>query len=158
MKAIIFYATKHGAAEEIAKRIAGQIENAVMFDLKQEDLPSINDYDLVIIGSSVYAGSFRKEAKEFLVKNADELGEKKLALFASGMSESESSEMFKINVPEKVLQNAVIASVLGGIFDPKKSNFFERLIMKIVTKQSGYYSNITDEKINEFVKTIYGND
>ena len=154
MKTIILYATKHGAAAEIAKRIAAQIDGAIMHDLKQADIPTLSDFGCVIVGSAIYAGTFRKEAKDFLAQNTNELITKKLGLFISGMSESESDDAFKANVPDDVLQAATVKSVLGGIFDPKKSNFFERLIMKIVTKQSGYVSNITDEKIATFVEAI----
>jgi len=154
MKTIILYATKHGAAADIAGRIAAQIDGSITYDIKQGGVPALDDYDCVIVGSSIYAGSFRKEAKAFLAQNADELCKKKLGLFISGMSESEVDGAFKANVPDEVLQAAAVKSSLGGTFDPKKANFFERLIMKAVTKQSGYVSNISDEKISTFVETI----
>ena len=154
MKTIILYATKYGAAAEIVRRIAAQIDDAVTFDLKQEDIPDLGDFDCVIVGSSIYAGTFRKEAKAFLTQNADELCKKKLGLFISGMSESEGDEAFKANVPGEVLQAAAVSGVLGGIFDPSRANFFERLIMKAVTKRSGYVSNINDDKISKFVEAL----
>ena len=154
MKTIILYATKHGAAAEIAKRIAAQIDDSVTFDLKNDALPSLADFDCVIIGSSVYAGSFRKEAKAFLAQNADELCKKKLGLFISGFSESEEEKIFKDCMPNELLQAAKAAKVLGGIFDPAKFGFFERLVMRIVTKQSGYTSTINDEKIKKFVEAM----
>ena len=151
MRTIILYGTKYGTAEDIAKRIAVKIDGAVTFDLKQSGAPALGGFDCVIVGSAIYAGTFRKETKEFLAQNADELCRKKLGLFISGMSESENSEAFKANVPAEVLQASVVADTLGGAFDPKKANFFERLIMKAVSKQSGYVNNISDEKINAFV-------
>ena len=154
MKTIILYATKYGAAAEIAQRLAAQLDEASVYDLKKEDIPSLHEFECVIVGSSIYAGTFRKEAKGFLAQNADELCNKKLGLFISGMSESEGDEAFKANVPDRVLEAAVVKNILGGIFDPKKANFFERLVMKAVTKQSGYVSNISDEKIRKFVEVI----
>ena len=154
MKTIILYATKYGAAGEIAKRIAAQIDGAVTYDLKQGSAPALDGFDCVIVGSSIYAGTFRKEAKSYIAQNADDLCKKKLGLFISGMSEDESSgnETFKANVPEEVLQAAVVKGILGGVFNPEKANFFERLIMKAITKQSGYVSNISDEKISRFAE------
>ena len=154
MKTIILYATKHGAAADIAGRIAAQIDGAVTFDLKQGGIPALADFDCVIVGSSIYAGTFRKEAKAFIAQNADELCKKKLGLFISGMSDGEGDDAFKANVPEGVLQAAVAKGSLGGAFNPKKANFFERLIMKAVTKQSGSVSNISDEKIRKFAEAI----
>ena len=157
MKTIILYATKYGAAEEISKRIAAQIENADTYDLKQENPPPLSNYDCVIIGSSVYAGSFRKEAKSYLAQNADELTKKKIALFICAMGDESTDEILKTNVPDEVVQAATATATLGGVFDPKKANFFERLIMKIVTKQSGPLNRIdkiNNEKINTFTEAI----
>jgi len=42
----------------------------------------------------------------------------------------------------------------GGIFDPAKANFLEKLIMKIVVKQSGYINTIDNEKISEFAEAM----
>ena len=154
MKTLILYATKHGAAEDIAKRIAAQMDNADIYNLKQGDISQLEDYDCVIVGSSVYAGAFRKEAKVYLAQNAEKLCEKKLGLFLCAMSESEGDKVLKANVPEDVIKAATAASALGGAFDPKKGNFFERLIMKAVTKQSGYTSTISDEKVSRFVESM----
>ena len=38
----------------------------------------------------------------------------------------------------------------GGIFDPKKAGFVARLIMKAVTKQSGFVDTIDNGKIEQF--------
>ena len=154
MKTIILYASKYGAAEEIAKRLATKIENSIIYDLKQDDVPQLNDYDCVIVGSSVYAGAFRKEAKSYLTQNADDLCKKKLGLFICAMSENNDEEVLKANVPEAVIQAAIAKSSLGGAFDPKKANFIERLIMKIVTKQSGHVDKIDDEKIAKFAESM----
>jgi len=154
MKTIIVYATKYGAAGEIAQRISKKIEGAVIHDLKQGAIPDLAAFDCVIIGASVYAGTIRKEAKAFVLQNADTLLQKKLGLFISGMGGSDEKACFEKNFPLGVLQAAKAANFLGGIFDPIKANFMERFIMKIVTKQPGYLSNISDSKIERFVEIL----
>ena len=154
MKTLILYATKYGAAAEIAKRIAAHLDNADIVDIKLGDIPKLDEYDCVIIGSSVYAGSFRKEAKNFITQNADALCKKKLGLFVSAMGEDNEDEIFKNNVPDEVLNAATAKSALGGAFNPKKANFFERLIMKAVTKQSDAVNKINDEKISKFAEAL----
>ena len=150
MKTLILYATKYGAAREIAARIAAQMDDAVLHDLKQGGIPDLGGFDCVIIGSSLYAGSIRKEAKVFLAKYADQLRDKKIGLFLSGMAKSDEQKYFKDNFPSDVLQGAAAVSFLGGIFDPKKAGAVARLIMKAVTKQSGYVEAIDDEKVKQF--------
>ena len=152
MNTLILFATKYGATREIAERVAENIGGAVIHDLKQNELPDLAQFDCVIIGSSLYAGSVRKELKVFLTRNGDELLNKKLGLFLSGMAQSDEKKYFDDNFPSNVLQAAKATSFLGGIFDPQKAGKMERFIMKIVTKQSGYANTINDEKIKQFAR------
>ena len=154
MKTLILYATKYGAAEEIAQRIAKRINGAAIHNLKKTPIPDPVAFDCIIIGSSVYAGMIRKEAKQFLSQNVNVLREKKLGLFISAMGESGEKENFEKNFPSDILQAAKAANVLGGTFNPQKANFIERLIMKIVTKQSRLISNISDDKIEKFAEVM----
>ena len=153
MKTIVIYATKYGAAGEIARRIADKIGGAVIHDLKQ-GVPSLAEFDCVIIGSSIYAGMIRKEAKVFLSKNASTLQGKKIGLFLSGLDASSQKTFFDINFPTDILQAAKTAEFLGGIFDPKKAGMIERFIIKMITKKTRYINIIDDSKIEQFVKAV----
>ncbi|MCL2532209.1 MAG: flavodoxin domain-containing protein [Oscillospiraceae bacterium] len=154
MKTLILYATKHGAAADIAGRIAKHIDNAALHNLKQDSTPNLAQYDCIIVGSAVYAGMFRKEAKTFLAQHADMLMQKQLGLFASGLLPAEEQKIFADNVPPQLLAHAKAAMLLGGVFDPAKANFATRLAMKAATKQSGYVSTIDNDKIAEFAKRM----
>ena len=153
MKTVILYATKYGAATEIARRIAERTDGAVLYDLKQ-GVPDLAGYDCIIVGSSVYAGMFRKEAKAFLSQNADILQQKKLGLFASGINPDENQRVFADNVPAEVLQSARTTAFLGGIFSPQKANLAERLIVKAAAKQAAYLNTIDDGKIGQFSEAM----
>ena len=156
MKTIILYATKYGATGEIAGRIAEKLDGAVMHDLKQKPIPALSGFDCVIIGSALYAGMIRKEAKAFLSANADALREKKIGLFLSGMETSGDHEKtyFETNFSPELLQAAKAKALTGGIYDPKKANFFERAIFKLAAKQSAYSDKIDDEKIARFAEEM----
>ena len=154
MKTLILYATKYGAAREIAQRIADHIDGAVLHDLKQGDLPALAEFDCVILGSSLYAGSIRKEAKTFLAQHAEQLRGKTTGLFLSGMSQGEAGKAFADNVPPDLLQAAKATRLLGGVFDPQKAGLAERLIMRVVTKQKGYIDAINDAAVREFAETM----
>ena len=153
MKTIIIYATKYGAAGEIARRIADKIDGVVVHDLKS-GVPSLADFDSVIIGSSVYAGMIRKEAKAFLSKNADVLQEKKVGLFLCGLDAGQEKAYFDSNFPPDILRTAKAASFLGGIFDPQKAGIMERFIMKLVTKKTEYINTVDDSKIEQFAEAV----
>ena len=155
MKKLILYATKYGATAEIARRIAEKFGDADTHDLKAP-VPDFTEYDCIIIGSSIYAGAFRKEVKNFFAQNEDKLLQKKFGVFASGMSRGDGGKVFDENVPDKIKQATKATALLGGIFDPSKANFMERLIMKIITKQSGRVDVIDESKIESFVEEIQG--
>ena len=117
-------------------------------------MPALAGFDCVVIGSSLYAGAIRKEAKVFLVQNTGNLQGKAIGLFLSGMDKNGNEKYFADNFPTDVLQAAKATSFLGGVFDPKKANAMERLIMKAVTKQSEYVNTISDEKIKQFAQRL----
>jgi len=154
MKTLILYATKYGAAHEIAVRIADRMDDATTHDLGQSDIPDVAGYDCIVVGSSIYAGMIRKEAKAFLSQNADTLGNKRFGLFLSGMDSSGEKKFFDANIPQNILQNAKATGFLGGIYDPKKAGFLERFIMKAVSGQSKYTNTIDNDRIEEFIEAL----
>ena len=156
MKTLILYATKYGAAEEIAHRIAKRIPDSISHNLKNAGIPPLTKFDCVVVGGSLYAGMLRKEAKTFISENEAALAMKKFGLFQSGMTpnEAEYEAYFKANFSENVLKCAIVKMFLGGIFDPAKANGFERFIYKIAAKQKDYANTISNEKIEEFVRAL----
>jgi len=153
MKTIILYATKYGSCADIAQRIAGKIDGSVTHNLK-EAVPSLEEFDCIILGSPVYAGSIRKEAKRFLLHSADILLKKKNGLFLCGMDTDSKDAFFSANFSPEILEKTAAKDFLGGVYDPKKANFFERFIMKLITKQSGCISAINDGKIEKFAEEM----
>ena len=154
MKTIILYATKYGASGEAARRIAEKIDGAVACNLKQDSIPPLDGFDCIIFGSSLYAGMIRREAKAFLSKNSACLQGKKLGLFLCGLGADGADGFFKKNFPAELLQAAKAKGFFGGIFDPKKTGALERLILRIVTKQSAYMNTISDRRIEQFVNDM----
>ena len=154
MKTLILYATKHGAAREAAERIAKLMEGSRIHDLKQKDIPPLEGFDCVIIGSSLYAGMIRKEAKSFISQNAGSLQGKRLGLFLCGIEGSGEKKYFDDNFPPDILKAAKAKNFLGGIFDPKKAGMMDRLIIKAAAKITEYTDNIDDVKIKQFVEAM----
>ncbi|MCL2050814.1 MAG: flavodoxin domain-containing protein [Lachnospiraceae bacterium] len=154
MKTLILYATKYGAAREIAERLLQKMPGAVLCDLKEAEKETLSDYETVIIGSAVYAGFIRKEAKAFLAQNAETLKTKKLGLFLCGLQAAEEKKVFASNFAPEVLAAAKAARFLGGIYDPKKAGFLERAIIKAASKLACYTDKIDDKGILEFAEKM----
>ena len=156
MATIILYATKYGATEQIAKRISKLLDDAPYHNLNDTNLPTLEDFDTIILGTSVYAGSTRKEAKQFLSKHKKILVEKNISFFLSGLSQSKDDPdtFYKKNFPADLLNKAQATAFLGGIFDPEKTTAAERMIIKLVAQQTTFINTINERKIKEFVAAV----
>jgi len=155
MKTLIIYATKHGGATKIiAQAIAECMGNAILHDINSNNNISVNDYECVILGSSLTAGQIDKGLKRFAAENVEELQNKKLGIFLSGLQASGEEGYLKQNFPAELLDKAVAKAFMGGIFDPEKCGFLARTAIKVIAKLDSYTSTIDEEKIAVFAQTL----
>ena len=155
MKTLILYATKYGATAEVAQRIADSIGGAVIHDLKKNNTPNVDEYDCIIIGSSLYAGSFRKEVKTFLSENEENIRDKSVGLFFLGLdTELTPQSYFEKNCSSELLATVKATCSPGGIYNPEKAGWFDRFILKAAKKLTVYTDTIDDNKIEQFVEAI----
>jgi menaquinone-dependent protoporphyrinogen oxidase len=90
MKALVIYGTRGGATKQIADEM-GKVLGEQGFAVTVEDAKrsrgfDVNTFDLVIVGSSVWATMWKWQATRFLKRNAKKLADKKVALFSSGLA------------------------------------------------------------------------
>jgi len=92
-KALIVYGTRTGTAaitaQEIAQTLQKQGIETKVVDAKKEKIKSINEYDLIVVGSGIQIGRWTGEPEDFLKKFQKELTGKKLALFVNCGSAAE---------------------------------------------------------------------
>lgn len=156
MKTLIIYASKHGCTEKCSNLLKDKLNGEVkIVDIKKDSIPEITAFDNIIVGGSIYVGKIQKEIKNFCLKNSSTLVNKKLGFFTCGMSENEIAEkQISTSFPEELLTNAVAKAYFGGEFIFKKMNFFERFIIKKVSKTNKDTSKISKENINKFARLI----
>jgi menaquinone-dependent protoporphyrinogen oxidase len=96
VKTLIVYGTRYGAttgtSKEIAKVLREEGFEIKVVNAKEEKIKDISEYELVIVGSGMQMGKWTGEADDFLKKFHSELGQKKLAIFASSMKSVSESE------------------------------------------------------------------
>jgi menaquinone-dependent protoporphyrinogen oxidase len=90
MKALVIYGTRGGAtkqiADEIGKELGEQGFSVMVENAAKSRGIDVNSYDLVVVGSSVWATFWKWQATRFLKRNANKLAGKKVALFSSGLA------------------------------------------------------------------------
>ena len=86
MRALVAYATRHGATRGIAERIAAKLEQpgSEVTLLPVDGVDDVAGYDAVVVGSSVYFGMWSKSAAELVRRNAQALRQVPVWLFSSG--------------------------------------------------------------------------
>ncbi len=86
MKALIVYGTRWGSTVDVAKKIGEVIiskGSTVDIVNAKEEIPKVDPYDLIVIGSGINMGKWTKETLDFLKNNATSLRQRKTALFVS---------------------------------------------------------------------------
>jgi menaquinone-dependent protoporphyrinogen oxidase len=83
---LVAYASKHGGTAEIAQWIAGAISSSgdSASVLPAAEVHDLAPYDAVVLGSAVYRGRWRGEARGFLKRHGEALRERPTWLFSSG--------------------------------------------------------------------------
>ncbi len=163
MRSLILFGSKYGTSETCAKKLKGYMHGEVdLVNVKNSADILLDNYDKVIIGSSVYMGIINKEIKKFIKDNQSELMSKKLGLFICCMSEGEKiNEQFAQNLSKEILDSAMIKENFGGEFKFSKMNFFERKIIKMIAKKGPSLEVVdgkTDiNKINEDAISRFAN-
>jgi menaquinone-dependent protoporphyrinogen oxidase len=94
MRVLIAYASRHGATQGIAERIAGTL-TAAGLDAEVRPLKDAGDlagYDAFVIGGAIYMFHWLKEMPQFLRRNQRLLAEHRVWLFSSGPLGTETTD------------------------------------------------------------------
>ncbi|MGL5086612.1 MAG: flavodoxin domain-containing protein, partial [Clostridium sp.] len=81
MKSLILFGSKYGTTEASANKLKGYLQGEIdVINIKNKQDISLNNYERVIMGTSVYAGMINKDIKSFIESNKAELINKKIGL------------------------------------------------------------------------------
>jgi len=132
MKVLVAYGSRYGSTEGIAVKITEDLEKegfeVKLINLRKEkhDLYQ-NEYDGVIVGSSIKIGKWTKETKNFLKENKEYYNETKVkGLFVSCLESYVPENLETAN--EKYIENIIselglevdLYNAFGGILDLSK--------------------------------------
>lgn len=136
MKALVIYGTRGGStkqiAEEIGKVLGEQGYVVTVEDARRSGGIDVNAYDLIVVGSSVWATMWKWQATRFLKRNAKKLAGKKVALFSSGLAGGDPAHMDDANKSiEKTAAKfptikPLALAYFGGLVDFEHPTFFAR--------------------------------
>ncbi len=140
MSILVAYASKYGATEGIAERIADQLQaSGLQAELRPVSaVGDVGGYEAFVIGGAAYIGHWLKEATEFVRRNRAVLAERPVWLFSDGPLGSETTDAQGRDVrgsaePEEFgeLREAISprdTRVFFGALDPDKLRLRDRVI------------------------------
>jgi len=158
MKTLIVYASKYGCTADCAnllkKKLTGDI---TLVDInKAPEQLDVNGYDTIIIGGSVYVGQVSKKLRAFCEDNLDALLKKRVGVFLCSALADQFNDTLKNNFPVLLLENAKTVKLFGSEARLKKMNFFDKMLIKTVTKGDFSGFRISNDCIDEFALEIAG--
>lgn len=143
-RVLIAHASKHGATAEIAAIVAEVLRDEGHDVTISPADPSLDPegFDTVVLGSAVYAASWRDEALGFARRHAPVLSRTRVWLFSSGPlgdtaapihgEPRQLAELHDLLRPEGHV-------VFGGLFDPGRFGFVERSVVRAFKARPGDY-------------------
>jgi menaquinone-dependent protoporphyrinogen oxidase len=148
-KALIVYGTRYGATSDTSEVIAETLRQkgleVKVVDTKKNEVGSISEYDMVLVGSGVQMGKWTKEPENFLKKFQKELSKKKVALFvscggANPLTEGEQKTKEMNDAKRKYLEDKAVEYAVkpvalgffGGCYDFNKMSWFFRKTLSSV--------------------------
>lgn len=98
MNAVVIYKTKYGSTKVYADWIANELGcNAL--DAKDVKIQDLSDYDTIIYGGGLYAEVIN--GVSFITKNLDELSDKRIVVFSTGITPLDCRDYYDKMVIEK---------------------------------------------------------
>lgn len=117
---LVTYATGKGCTVGVAEKIAEVLDaaGAKADVLAMDSDPRPEDYDAVVAGSSVQAGSWLPAARKWMTRHADELAHKPLAMFTVCIALAQGPENIAeaLGYTDKLLARTGLAPCTIGTF------------------------------------------
>jgi menaquinone-dependent protoporphyrinogen oxidase len=133
MKALVVYGTRWGGTVGVAEKIGESLREANytvdVVDAKKNQ-PTVDPYDLVVVGSGIRADKWTSGTLKFLTKNAHALRVKKTALFVSCQmadrkeeaAREKAKKAYLFKIAEAYGLNPISHGFFGGYADFSKSH------------------------------------
>jgi menaquinone-dependent protoporphyrinogen oxidase len=143
MRVLVVYASRYGATEGIAERIADVINRTghQAAALPVSEAGVLDGYDAYVVGSAVYEFSWLGAARNFVRHNAATLGSKPVWLFSSGpigtkQVDDKGNDVRESSTPKDIAELMPLVHARGhrvffGAFHQAKLNFVDHLICSL---------------------------
>ncbi|TFG08243.1 MAG: hypothetical protein EU539_02880 [Promethearchaeota archaeon] len=146
---IILFGTNYGSTKEIAETIAEVLQkNNIATNVKNleeaKKIPPIQNYNGIIIGTSMKINSWKKHVKKYLEKNQDDIKNSKIkfGMFTCGANAITNQEKAREEIKEKLNEyydlKADLFEAFAGVLDLSENSnvgFLGKKALKLAAKE-----------------------
>jgi menaquinone-dependent protoporphyrinogen oxidase len=145
MTVLIAATSKHGATDEIAERIGGNLaQHGIDVEVKKLEEVHTLGYDAYVLGSGIYLGNWLKEAHRFIDTHAAELAQRPTWLFASGSivgdpPMADDPNALRAGLAEMLVEKTQAREhkLFGGKLDKSRLGLAEKLPVRMARGREG---------------------
>ena len=157
MRALVITASRHGSTHGIADAIAGELRaQEIEVDQKMIGDPvSLDEYDVIVLGSAVYIGHWMPEAMRFLEDKRIQLRDRIVFLFSSGpLGNGDAKGAIDEHLVTKLMAETGARDhrIFAGSLQPSELGLKEKLVTKVVHAPTGDFRDW--EEIREWARGI----
>lgn len=153
---VIIYMSRHGTTGKVAAELKEKLgpEKTTLVNLETDNVPSLREFNTVIIGGSVHAGTIQQQLMTFCIKNKTELLQKRLGLFMCFMNNDLQDLEFEDSFPIDLRKHAIAKGLVGGEFLFEKMNALEKdAVQKVKGIDESVY-RIDKNAIRKFIEDV----
>jgi menaquinone-dependent protoporphyrinogen oxidase len=156
-KKIIIYTTKYGFVTKVATTLKAKLGGEVeLVNLMKAQAPSLQDYDTVILGGSIYFGKVQKKLAAYVRDAMPELAGKKVGLFVcAGVPDPETKRKeLEQAFPPELMKQAVCKDILGDEIVYEKLSFLDKFITRRISGSTAGQSHFEENRIEAFAQAL----
>lgn len=155
MKTIIIYATKYGFTKECVDELKNQLNGDVLaVDILKDSISSLDAFDQIIIGGSIYMGQINRKLRTFCENNLESITSKRLGLFlCCGLLENFEQSISNA-FPSQLIEKAVSKECFGGQLRTEIMKGPDRLITNMMKKATANQGRPEATKLTENINRM----
>ena len=134
MKILVVYSTYGGVARECAEMLKKRLADRHDVELvngRENEIPDADNYDCIVIGSSIRNGSMNKKLKKYVKNNLDKLSAMPCAVYYCCGYTKLFSEYVETQLPKR-FEPSLGYHLFGGELKPDKLTGFDKFAVRMM--------------------------
>ncbi len=151
MRTLIAYRTKYGTAAACARILLEKIGgDTVLADLADARDVNVREYEVVLVGGSIYAGKVQRSVVSFCERNRAALLQRNVGVFLCCLYQGEDALMqLQSAFPDWLLAHAFARALPGGEIHYSRLTLLDRLLVRGLPRPPGDLSRMKPAALEE---------